>query len=262
MAVLQRSMTVDSAFMETKAHIFNDLINSKRLEWSRVVSVLINRISTHPELGNMLKKNPQNYVVNYTTAGGIRCITLKQENIPLIYYLGGSAYMTYDDIINKINAERSISLPPLSQEAPRTHDWDISIQLKPELLLRDQHIIPIIQHILPEVIQSEYLRLNGGDNYFDNFENISTLPALEHGEKLLLLDIKQNPLPIKSTFERNTRDKIELSFVSNDVYINFRLNLVARIGSEIKKNHIIELIFWKKGGEHLRQDISQLVKIN
>lgn len=254
MEALQRSMTVDSAYMEPKAHVFNDLINSKRLEWSRFVSVLIDKLLENVELKNMLKKNEHNYLVNYApTAHGRIVINTREEKSPLIYYLGGSAYMAYDDIINKINTDRGIPSVPLSQEAPRTHDWDISLQLKPELGVRDRNIIPLVTPILHRVIREQYDRLNQ-NNYFNNFENISALPALEHDEKELNYDSRPHTHVINN--------KIELSFLSTDVFINFRLNLVARIGTEIKKNHIIELIFWKKGGESLPQDINQIVKIN
>ncbi len=240
---LTRSITIGEAFMENKSHTFNDLINQKRTEWNRVISSILNKIILDTDLQSYFNINPNNYIIDFKLVGDKYNLSIRHETIPIIYYAGGGAYIEYDNLINKINMNRGITILPLADEAPRTHDWDISFVLKPELKINNDIFIRKMYEILQREMTEKYSILNGDDDYMNNFEPISVMPNLEHGEKLLFI----------------INNKIEVSYISRKQYINIRLNLVARVDTEYKKNHIVELVFWKT---EPMQKINQIIKVN
>jgi hypothetical protein len=155
------------------------------MEYSYII--LLNNIISHPELQFLFNINPNNYIIDFKLVGGIYNLSVRHDTIPIIYYAGGGAYIEYDDLINKINMNRGITILPLADEAPRTHDWDISFVLKPELKINNDIFIRKIYKILHREITKAYSILNGDDDYMNNFEPISVMPNLEHGEKLLFI---------------------------------------------------------------------------
>jgi len=235
-------ITPGVAFMEPKATVFNDVINLKRSIWYLLVNEIIILIKTHlgPDAFNKAKEN---YLLNTRDDS----IIIRKEE-PLIYFLGGSAYTSYDDAINKvIKRKKSIDLPLIKNNAPRTHDWDVSFSLKKDI---DEATNSKVMNDLPRLIEAKirehFDRLNA-DRYFEtNFSKIikkkpvDTEPYTDEEE----LDSEKKmykEIPISVI-----NDYIELSYIETSRFVNYRISLEKNIGSEIHKNHIVELNLWKK----------------
>ena len=214
---IQRTITTGVAFMEEKATHFNESINLNRRRWEVLVSKLTQKVI---DINKSILKTGKCTTVNVTSK------TVNESEEPLVYYLGGSAYASYNRLIME-NGGTDIFLG-----APRTHDWDTSFLLNKN----DPQLVQATRKIIFDTIQNEYGELNK-DNYLDgNFEEINTKSDLENGEILL------------GVIGPKDHERIEVSYLADrkGTYENIRLNLVKKIGGTYEKNHIIEFILWFK----------------
>jgi hypothetical protein len=208
--------TVGVAFMEDKATIFNEAINSQRRLWEVIMSENVNNFIGI--LGDNIKssectivdlRNPQNVVTRIS-------------NEPMIYYLGGAAYACYNRMITENGGA------DIFRYAPRTHDWDTSFCLKK----KDAIMMNNIETNLLDYFRNNYARLNANNYIETTFEQINLKPELDHGETLVGLI---GPVG---------REYFEITRLVRGAFQNIRVNLVKRINDTYAKNHICEFVFW------------------
>ena len=225
-----RANTVEVAYMENKASIFNEAINSERRLWEIIMSELVENVVGI--LGDNIKsaectvidfRNPQNIVTEIS-------------NKPLVYYLGGSGYASYNRVITENGGG------DIFKYAPRTHDWDTSFVLKS----RNLEIMNNIKTSLLQYCRNNYDRINANNYIEDVFEQINLKPALENKEVLVGL------------IGPAGREYIEITLLNTKKYQNYRINLVKKVNDTYEKNHICEFVFWFRKP---MQDISSTVKL-
>jgi hypothetical protein len=215
---IQRGNTVETAHMEEKATVFNEAINSQRRLWEVIMSELVEICVGI--LGDNIKlrectvidfRNPQNIVT-------------KISNKPLVYYLGGSGYASYNRLITENGGKDVFTY------APRTHDWDTSFVLKS----KKQEYMNNINTSLLQYFRNNYDRINVNNYIEKTFEQINLKPELENKEELVGL------------IGPAGREYIEITLLKTDNYQNFRFNLVKKVIDKYEKNHIGEFVFWFK----------------
>jgi hypothetical protein len=227
---IRRQITIDDARMEPKAHTFNDLINSKRLVWNSFIDNLLSDLNTIPAVFEQIQTIP-GFIINvdeYERTHNMNNLFRYEDSQKMMYNLGGSCYMSYDVMIQKLNTlAGNAGYVSLVNDIPRTHDWDVSIKMKDRTNFIE--VERLIETYFATKVHAFYPQI-ATNNYLDNFANISDNALLERGEDLIEV----------------INNKIELTkSVKARKYINFRLNLVANIPNVgFKKNHIVEFIFW------------------
>ena len=214
---IQRTMTLGEAFMDPKANVFNSSINSNRRVWESLISTLISGLIN---INKPILKTSTCTIVNVENRTNVESIE------PMVYYLGGSGYASYNRLITENGGE------DIFDKAPRTHDWDTSFVLS----RRDNSLLDESHRFIITTLQNLYSQLNTNNYLQNNFEEINKKPELEHGEKLL------------GIFGPKDHEVIEVSYLEDrkKTYQNIRLNLVKKVGDTFEKNHIIECLFWFK----------------
>ena len=232
------------AFMDPKATNFNEVINLKRKEWYSLVNHLIIEIILALGPG-AFNKAQENYVLNIEDQ--TYKIIRGDQSQPLVYFLGGSAYTSYDDAINKvIKRKYDIDLPLIKNNAPRTHDWDVSFSLIKDI---DEETKRKIKDVLPNLIlntvRTHYDRLANKDYFTRNFKQIivKTAAEVEAEAAAALAAGTQIRREVQLAVINNY---IELSKIETGKFVNYRISLAKEIDNEIHQNHIIELSLWKK----------------
>jgi hypothetical protein len=236
MAEIRRPNTAEIAFMENKATVFNEAINSQRRLWEVIMSENINNFIGI--LGDNIEssdctivdlRNPQNVVTRIS-------------NEPKIYYLGGAAYASYNRMITENGGA------DIFRYAPRTHDWDTSFVLKK----KDDIMMNNIERNLLDYFRNNYARLNENNYIESTFEQINKKPELDQKHKEELVGLV------------GPKDKecIEITRIvkgGRGGYENIRVNLVKRIKDTYAKNHICEFVFWF--GKTRQEYINSTVKL-
>ena len=170
---LRRQMTLDEARMEPKAHTFNELINTKRPIWNSFIDNLLTDLNTIPAVFNQIQTVP-GYIINvdeYERTHDMNDLFKYEQAQQLMYNLGGSCYMSYDIMIQKLNIlAGNIGYVSLVNDIPRTHDWDISIRMKDKTDFKE--IERLIGNYFATKVRNFYPQI-ATNNYLDDFANIS-----------------------------------------------------------------------------------------
>lgn len=139
-------------------------------------------------------------------------LEIKNKNIekPIMFCVGGAAYLMYSKIFEKINKELNII-----NFAPLTHDFDISISLK------DNYDIKTIDNDLIKLALNDIKNL------------------IEKNNKIL--DVLEDIGTIRDEILVKINNKFYIVKNENQRFINYRI--VVKLYGHIE--HLIEIVFWK-----------------